>query len=293
MGAWRTPRKIWCKRADQPEPFYTNTRNVGSERFFYEFKELSLEDLAYIEHVISASQDQELQDVNRKWVEFFQRTFVLRRELETKEINANSRIELEVQLRGAEKMLGEKFHGGVESSAIPILDELRRGSSQFHTDPDKCSAFIIFLCFQYFRTAKLRNAMAVIDHNLPHDMRRTWPIEAFIYATNVGASLYRQRLGYRVIFLRNTSNTPFITADQPIINLRGVAEDALDFYYPLSPYLAIIYTGDSERYPHDTLQASAITVETYNHRVYSNSEIQIFGNDPEYLKEISNLPKII
>jgi hypothetical protein len=34
LRAWRAPKKIWCKRIDQPEPFPTTPRNVGAERFF-------------------------------------------------------------------------------------------------------------------------------------------------------------------------------------------------------------------------------------------------------------------
>ena len=52
---------------------------------------------------------------------------------------------------------------------------------------------------------------------------------------------------YKIIFLINNSDVPFVTSDQPVVN--AVPEDliqpseGIEFYYPLSPNLAILYTN--------------------------------------------------
>ncbi|HYE28769.1 MAG TPA: DUF4238 domain-containing protein [Allosphingosinicella sp.] len=151
--------------------------------------------------------------------------------------------------------------------------------------------FLDYISHQYFRTAKLRNAMLAIPNPLPHDMSRTWPVEAFIYATNLASSFMRQRREYRIVLLRNKSEVPFITGDQPVINLRGVDVEEVDLYYPLSPDLAMIFTADRTRYSGDDADLGRIAVESYNHRIYAKSGSQIYGNDPVYLASLARLPK--
>lgn len=291
LRAWRAPKKLWCKRIDKPEPFDTTPRNVGAERFFYEFHELTPEDLAYLETVILQSNDEGLRKLNRGWIESFQITFAIRKRLSGAEIDPEHRKELEAKLREVEKTMGESFHGATETRAIPILDALRRGDVSFYADEKASMTFIDYISHQYFRTAKLRNAMRAIPNPLPHDMSRTWPVEAFIYATNLASSFVRQRREYRIVLLRNKSDVPFITGDQPVINLREVDVEEVDLYYPLQPDLAMIFTADWTRYSSDGADVGRIAVESYNHRIYSKSDSEIYGNDPAYLALLAKLPK--
>lgn len=133
--------------------------------------------------------------------------------------------------------------------------------------------------------------MLAIHNPLRHDMRRTWPVEAFIYATNLAWSLVRQRRQHRIVFLQNESEVPFITGDQPIINLCGSDVEKVAFYYPLKPDLAMIFTSEQTQFSGDSHDVSRIEVETYNYRIYVKSDRQIYGNDPVYLKALGQLPK--
>lgn len=291
LRAWRAPKRIWCKRIDQPEPFPTTPRNVGAERFFYEFQELTPDDLAYIETVIARSNNERLRDLNRGWIDSFQLTFRLRRELEGVALEPALRLELEQTLHDIDKTLGEAFHGATEVRAIPLIDALRGEDAAFYADQASAMTFIDFLSHQYFRTAKHRNSMRALPNPLPHDMERTWPVEAFIYATNLACSFVGRWRDYRIILLRNRSAIPFIAGDQPLINLCGIEVEQVDLYYPLKPDLAMIYTVDRNRYPHDAIDVGPIAVESYNHRIYAKSDTQIFGNDPAYLASMARLPK--
>ena len=137
----------------------------------------------------------------------------------------------------------------------------------------------------------MRNAMRAIPNYFAHDMSRPWPVEAFIYATNLAKSFARQRRDYRIILLRNKSEIPFITGDQPVINLRDVEDEQVDLYYPLKPDLAMIYTADQTRYCGREATLGPISVESYNHRIYAKSDTQIYGTDPDYLAAVAQLPK--
>lgn len=291
LRAWATPRKIWCKRMDTPEPFDTIPRNVGAARFFYEFYELEERDRRYIEAVISQSNDKRLQDINRGWLESFQQSFAIRKQLDGFAKNPAHREELETQLREIEKTMGERFHFQIEDRAAPILDALRKRDCSFAANEKSWVDFIYYLCNQYFRTAKLRNSMLAIPNIIDHDASRTWPIEAFIYATNLGASFARQKSKYRIRFLRNKSDISFITSDQPVINLLSSTDAEIDFYYPLKPDLAMIYTANPDRYGGEDAEIGRLGVESYNHKIFANSDNQIYGNDPAYLKSLSQMPK--
>lgn len=293
LRAWGTPKKIWCKRAGEDRPFLTIPRNVGSQRFFYEFHELTKHDLAYLEQVILQATDERLRELNRGWIRDFQRSFAIRREMKDRKVDPAFRQRLDAELRTIEKTLGERFHGATEQRAIPILDALRQGNSDFYKETEGWVTFIEFITHQYFRTSKLYNAIMSIQNPLPHDTKRTWPIEAFIYATNVGASLAGQRSQYRILFLSNQTRVPFITGDQPIINLRKIDDNDLDLFYPLKPSLALIYTANPERYGASHASIGLPQVERYNYLIFSYSDTQIYGNNADYLMELTKLPKNI
>jgi hypothetical protein len=161
----------------------------------------------------------------------------------------------------------------------------------FYADAKASMIFIDYISHQYFRTAKLRNAVLAIPNPLPHNMKHTWPIEAFICATNLASSLVRQRREYRIVLLQNKSEVPFITGDQPVINLSGIDAEEVDLYYPLQPDLAMIFTTDRTRYSGNEAELGRLPVERYNHRIYAKSDSEIYGNDPVHLASLARLPK--
>jgi len=145
---------------------------------------------------------------------------------------------------------------------------------------------------QYFRTSKMRNVVTSLVNPLPGvDFRRTWHIESHIYASNLGASLYLDRAKYRIVFLRNGTNVPFVTGDQPIINLLNFSAKEVDLFYPLSPALAIIFAADKVKYPEKRRILSELEVEHYNFLIYQASDDQVYSNDPDYLASLMALPK--
>jgi hypothetical protein len=90
----------------------------------------------------------------------------------------------------------------------------------------------------------MRQAFSGLASPVPwHDPRRTANILNHIYATKVGAELVRERKLYRIVFLKNETAVPFITGDQPVLNMLDPATtNDLELYYPLSSTLAIMLT---------------------------------------------------
>lgn len=293
LKAWANKKdQVWCLQQGKQEPYSSHTRNIASERFFYEFQELTEADERALEWVINRSTDENLRKLNQGWVNTLQTSFKLRKKLTSFPLNDEGKAEVERVLVDMDKTLGEDFHTGMEDRGRPSIDALRVGDTSFYlTDGVQTMHFIQFVCLQYFRTAKMRDAMMAIPLDLPHDMKRTWPIETFIYATNLGTSLYADRRRYRIVILNNTSTVPFITGDQPVINILTENDRDIKFYYPLTPSRAFIYTASKDRFTSQHRNVGMLEVENYNYQIYRRSGRQIYGNDKSYLTSFLNLPK--
>ena len=289
--AWATDEKVWCVRAPATKAINPNVKNIGSETFFYRISELTDADIAYLEHLIGRATDPRLQDLNRGWLHDFQLTYKLRRILAGGRLDAAKKLEVERALDEIEKTVSERHHGALEQRALSILDQLREGNAVFYGEMEPAHTFINFLVHQFFRTAKMRNASRQLKVPAPFSLERTWPIESYIYATNVAASLVAQRQLYQITFLENPTAVPFIAGDQPVINLNGQHDAELCFYYPLSPTLALIYHAETDRFPAGRKVLSAIEVEAYNAKLYARSDSQIYGDAREYLEQLVKLPK--
>lgn len=291
LRAWAHGGQVWCVRAPKKQAFCPNTSNIGSETYFYRIQELDEHDIAYLQAVISRATSVELRKLNEGWIELFQMTFAVRTAIADHGADASIVAQLLSKLEDIEKTIGERYHTGVEEKAFPILQLLRAGNAAFYEEADGASDFIHFLTLQYFRTARMRNAATRIPLTAPWNPHRTWPIESFIYATNVGASLFAERKRYAISFLRNDSPVPFIASDQPMINLNRQTDPDLCLFYPVSPTMAVMYSADRERFPLGISPVGEVGAQVYNYLLYAKSDSQIYGVDRAYLEEMATLPK--
>jgi hypothetical protein len=285
--------KFFCFRQKAKELFLTQPKSIANETFSYRSVSLTDADKQYLEGIINKAPDERLRDLNRDWVNYFTKSFDFRLMIEGGNFSSEQRIEVERELHRIEKTLGEMYHTRIENRSKEILDSLRNQDDSFYQDIGKCVCFIIFICNQYFRTAKMRQAVTGIASPIDgHDPRRTNLIESFIYATNVGASLIPERESYAIFFLVNNTSTPYITGDQPIINLLDPTKTTdIKFYYPLSPVLAILFTKNDQKIFPKKRCVSAFEVETYNYEVYRKSDDQVYSNNEEYLRALVSIQK--
>ena len=291
LRAWAHDGQVWCVRAPKRQAFRTNTSNIGSETYFYRVRELDEHDIAYLKAVISQASAGELRELNEGWLALFQMTFAARKAVADYGADTSIALRLYSELEAVEKTIVERYHTGVEDKAIPILELLRAADAAFYDDVNQASDFIHFLTLQYFRTAKMRNAITGTPLTVPWNPQRTWPIESFIYATNVGASLFAERKRYGISFLENNSLVPFIAGDQPVINLNRQADQDLCLFFPVSPTMAMVYAADRKRFPLGTSRIGKIGAETYNYLLYAKSDSQIYGADCTYLEVMAKMPK--
>ena len=112
-------------------------------------------------------------------------------------------------------------------------------------------------------------------------------MESQIFATNLGASLYRTRWTNKIVFLRNETAAPFIAGDQPIVNLLdSTAPDEIELYYPLSPRLAMIFAVNPHRHSTNDREVTFEEVENLNRIIIAKSDDQVYANDAAYLRSL-------
>ena len=101
--------------------------------------------------------------------------------------------------------------------------------------------------------------------------------------------IHTEKTGYqrrRHEHQRNEGN-PFLTSDQPVINLKAdyhtVTEeiDGIVFYYPITPNLAILVNSD---YLNDEYNVTETEVDKYNRAVIAASNEFIFSNTVTAIK---------
>lgn len=293
LDAWAEAGSFWCYRQRDKKLFPTKPKAVASETYFYEIHKFSEEDIAFLEAFINRASDKRLRDLNLDFLRLKQLSFELRERLQYANLPQEAEVALERELRIAEKTLGEHYHTGVENKNADILECLRRQDASFYNDETRCGDFLYFICHQYFRTARMRRVITDVARPIPgHDPHRTGNVECHLYATNVSVGLFRERRAYKIVFLQNATATPFITGDQPIINLLDPhGTNDLELFYPLSPLLAMILSKDNNKFPTQNRHMTELEIEHYNHAIYERSEDQLYASEKAYLQALVSIDK--
>ncbi len=152
----------------------------------------------------------------------------------------------------------------------------------------RAQEFLHAISFQYMRTKKRREALQALT-KIPiaaADIKRFGNLLTLILTLRFADSLYRDRGRFTIVLLDNRTDTPFITGDQPIINMHATYEpgapEKLEFFYPISPQKAMLLLESSDH-------SQAVTVENvlrYNNLIARNSYEQVFSNSREYLEAL-------
>lgn len=293
LNAWAETGAFCCFRYRDRKLFPTQPKTVASETYFYEAQHLTKADREYLEIFISSMKDERLRKLNRDYLKLTQRTFEMREHLRRTDLIEPVRAALDEQLRWAERNLGEQYHAGIENKCQDILNALRAENAGFYDDMIRAGDFIYYLCLQYFRTAKMRLGFSRLASPIPgHDPRRTAGVLHHIGATAVSVSLFKEKRAYQIVFLKNETAVPFITGDQPVLNmLDPKTTNDIELYYPLSPRLAMVLTKNVEKFPDSGRSVSSLEAENYNYTIYSSSEDQVYSNDEAYLRSLVAIGK--
>jgi hypothetical protein len=257
--------------------------NIGQQRDFYRLKELSVEDIKFLEAFCS-KQEPALRDMNMRWVAQFNRMFEFKR----KSLEAGGDADkLEPVIRDLSIRLEEHLHFGIEDRASPYMAAMLNGDVSFYANSIDRGVFLHYLCVQYTRTRKLKmQALEGPKRITATNPEAMWNVLCHIMANSLGASMLREQ--YELYLLHNHTGVSLITGDQPVINIHasylpeGQMVDELEFYYPLSPTLALLVAlsppDDSEMTVEDVAGFNRQMVRQSHEQVYaaSSSDLEVF-----------------
>ncbi len=95
--------------------------------------------------------------------------------------------------------------------------------------------------------------------------------------------------GRRLVLIRNRSAVPFITGDQPVVNIHADGETApelMSIYYPLSPELALFFYEPEEAAPIPVAVERDDLAADLNLRIARTSQSQIYASTAEVLEDV-------
>lgn len=112
-----------------------------------------------------------------------------------------------------------------------------------------------------------------------------------ILSNLIGLNLYANRKQRTIILVENTTSIPFVTADQPVINMAAgprdlVTPEKFELYYPLSPTKAMLLLEPASDFTPLDSSVSESLAEVYNLRIAAHSYRQVFSNSTSALQSI-------
>jgi hypothetical protein len=253
LEAWATPKgkahQLWCLRRPDPEPFFTDVKNVAVERDFYRVHDLEEGDAAFVRWLaINPKTNPKMRDLAEGWISRME-TFLNLMQSAKAAVSSSERLLAELDAEMIE--FQENEYSRLESDAANQLEALRQGDVSFFDDVDQAMHFSYFLAQQYFRTKAIRDRIRITFATPAEKERfeRTWPIFRYIYSTNIGYSIFANRKTMKLQVVQAADEMEFITADQPAINTHGAfispntPVEELELFYPVSPSRAAIISG--------------------------------------------------
>lgn len=286
LGAWAPSGKLFCLQGERI--FDVGPGQVAVERDLYALESLSAEELEFVRALTTVGgPDSASGKKIDSWLEFLmlpaRATEILRRK------GAGQDDPLFVRLLN----FGEDFQGHIESSAVELLNALRRHDAGFMKDDRLYADFLYFLFLQFFRTSKwpetIRSAIAPVPGVR---FERVWRVLPYLFADNVGEAIFCERMSWRLMFLESFSSISFVTSDQPLFNAvplpesRSESPEELKIYYPISPQVAILFSKGVEYENGAIIALSESGTHTFNKLVHENAHRQVFGDTQEALETL-------
>ena len=270
-----------------------NVRNVCAQNYFYRLQALSREDVDFLRTALINDSPKALKASHEGLIDAFTLPFVIAQKLADA---GSASPEAMAQIDRLIIELNDDVHTIVEERFRPYLQAMIAGSLDFLKDPRRAAEFFWGLSLQYTRTDYLKRAQRVIERERFERDERIANLLAHIVAFNAGFSLFLDRERLTIVLLDNRTAVPFITGDQPVINIAAnpkatTPPKRFDLFYPLSPQKAMLLLEPASESLPSQSWISETAAHVYNLRMAAHSYRQVFATSPRLLEAVrSDLP---
>lgn len=292
LSRWGSGSKNVFYTTKKGKIVHDSIRAILFEDFFYEITDLKKIDIEIIKEISKKSPE----DLQRQHMSYLD-PFLKIQELRKKYFDSGLSIkEIEDRIRALKFNQLENLHASHELAARPILDALAHEQLGVLNDRHLMCEFMMFFGQQIARTKNFRDICRSYPYNDPmqetvaKSIRHSWWFIGYMLGMNIGYSLFFDRAKHRHALLINNSSTPFITSDQPIVNVHDCISETeksppeyADFYYPISPRVAYIIC-ESERFQKGKNEINADIVEELNRKLASQSLVIIIGSTEDSIR---------
>lgn len=180
----------------------------------------------------------------------------------------------------------ERVFTYIEQHGIPLLQCRSIADIVKLQDLEK---ILWYICTQYGRTKKMRMNVVIGSQAKPLVSQlydKLFPLITILYATTLAHNLFYHP-NTKYIFVKNTTNIPFLTSDQPVINLLNDDIDehgnvlSFELYYPTTPSTALIISLDSKMEKYSEKIADEEFVKQLNSKICENAFSFIFAKEKD------------
>lgn len=257
---------------------------VGGEDNFYKLKELTVPDVDCMKLFIDG-----LPELGRKGHKRLLQMYVLptrlKRHLEKRGNCGADAMKLVDVVRSN---FIEDYHASIERKFWPYLDLIKARNFSFIKDMNRAIEFFFGFSIQYMRTKAVKERAIKRANVLFDDVERVWDLLSYITAVEMGRSLFADRRNFQILVLDNDTKVPFVTSDQPIVNIRSDAAsfsppEKIELYYPLSPTQAMLYLENATPTAGIVQSVSIDEAHRYNMLMLDHRAFRVFSNSEEYL----------
>jgi len=288
---WTDKESIWTlfKKLNKIER--TGLMKVAQEKYFYRLSDFTNEEEKLLKNYLEETTPVDLKGLVLDFFTVF--TGVSRLKKQMKE-NLKGNIKLTEEIRKLEINIMEEAHSFIENEGHKLIrcESISDLKSLDNPESDLFGA-VMFLCFQYFRTRQMKTTAL---QNFKGDgiretlVRKSWNIISYQMSTILARSVCLDK-NVKYAFIKNQTNTPFITGDQPVFNVLSDQRNAdgsvidLELYYPLSPQRALnIHFKKNQTQKFIEKQADEELVYFFNKKVVENSSFYVFADKKEALE---------
>jgi len=238
LRPWTVDGALYCLQDGSIER--RGTSAIAVEKDFYELHRLTAEDVALTKLLFGQGHPSAVR-THAHLLNSLMMPFQIAERMK----DSPRREQIDAYLGGHASNVLEDYHASIEASFIPALESASKGDLSFYADDQRCIPFLNYLCTQYMRTKGIKERVLAASPALG----RIWNIMIHMSATNIGASLYPERKRRALIVVNNRTDVPFITGDQPAINLKGTRPappDRLSIFYPIAPHAGLLMADVDE-----------------------------------------------
>lgn len=322
--------KVWVCNKKEKRIFLAGTNDILNKRRLYEIQNLNNDEKAFFELVMTSFKlNDAVKSEMRNHIDAYLTPFADKEVVDTlkKSVGELENDELQKECQKIDMLIKEQianteedFHSDYESDGTRWINDIISDNTNFYYTEyawgNEAEAgekkrtyverdeFLNFLCIQYFRTMGMRNILknnitSMVDMTRGHDeykfnrdnIRPESILPHMVWIVQAACTEALIKANAKLQVIRNDTSLPFITGDQPIINIKAEAvnkeSDEFVLYYPLSPNVAIMVNGSDKR--KERKIEKKIEVDELNRKMLEHAYEYIVGNNQNVLAGMADM----